>query len=106
MSNYKIIITDRAINDLINIGDYITYTLLEPRIALNLVKEIRESIYKLRVFPFRQTLVNDEVLAEQGIRCLPYKNYYIFYIVEADRDDVLIIRIGYNKRNWKQILGI
>ena len=104
VKSYNIILTGRAREDLIDIGDYITYTLCEPEIALNFIKNIRKEIQTLSEFPERQPYIEDEVLATQGIRCLPYKNYYIFYEVEQTAQRVIILRIGYNRRNWKDIL--
>ena len=54
--------------------------------------------------PQRCALINDPVLAMQGIRYLPYKNYYVFFVVIEEVQQVLIARIGYNRRNWKEIL--
>lgn len=105
MSNYNVLITNRAKNDLVGIGDYITYTLFEPEIALNLIKGIRQQINKLSELPIRQSFIDDVVLASQGIRCLPYKNYYIFYQIEELTKTVFVLRIGYNRRNWKEILN-
>jgi toxin ParE1/3/4 len=104
MVSYKIILTGRAREDLIDIGDYISYTLCEPEIALNFIKNIRRAIETLSEIPERQPYIDDEVLANQGIRFLPYKNYFIFYEVEISVHKVFILRIGYNRRSWKDIL--
>lgn len=41
---YRIRLTQRAKDDTIDIGDYITYTLLEPDISSNFIKGLRASI--------------------------------------------------------------
>jgi len=46
MQIYKIVMTNRSKDDLIDIGDYITYTLLEPETARNFIKGLRKSINK------------------------------------------------------------
>jgi toxin ParE1/3/4 len=104
MPDYSVIMTVKANDDIIDIGDYITYTLLEPDTALNLVKGLRLSISSLKSFPKRYALVDDIVLKSQGIRCLPYKNYFAFYIVIDEMNMVVILRVGYFRRNWKEIL--
>lgn len=38
MSEYKLTITQRVKNDIIDIGDYITYKLLVPDISLRFIK--------------------------------------------------------------------
>ncbi|MBQ8326418.1 MAG: type II toxin-antitoxin system RelE/ParE family toxin [Lachnospiraceae bacterium] len=79
MNNYRITLTKRAKDDIIDIGDYITYTLLEPNISINFIKGLKQSISQLKFFPYKFPLVQDDLLQNQGIRCMPYKNYYIFY---------------------------
>lgn len=105
MNEYRITLTQRAKDDIINIGDYITYTLLEPDISSNFIKGLRTSISQLKFFPYKFPLVQDEIMQNQGIRCMPYKNYYIFFEIVESMHVVIILRIGYNRRNWKDILA-
>lgn len=105
MNDYRITLTQRAKDDIIDIGDYITYTLSEPDISKNFIKNLRTSISQLKRFPYKFPLVQDDTLQNQGIRCMPYKNYYIFYEVVEIMQVVIVIRIGYGKRNWKDILA-
>lgn len=104
MDNYHLTLTERAKDDIIDIGDYITYTLLVPDTSSNFIKDLRNSISQLKFFPYKFPLVQDDILQSQGIRCMPYKNYYIFYEVIETIQVVIVLRIGYNKRNWKDIL--
>jgi toxin ParE1/3/4 len=104
MPEYRIVLTKRAIDDIIDIGDYITYTLLEPETSRVFIKGLRQPIASLSNLPNRYLLVNDIALSSQGIRCMPYKNYYIFYEMIDIMETVIVLRIGYNRRNWKEIL--
>ena len=104
MDDYRIILTQRAKDDIIDIGDYISFILLEPEISISFIKGLKNSISQLTLFPAKFPLVQDDTLQSQGIRCMPYKNYYIFYKIVEIRQVVIILRIGYNKRNWKDIL--
>ncbi len=104
MQPYRIVLTGRAKDDIVDIGDYITYTLLEPETALDFVRGLRRSIATLKELPERYTLIDDEVLASQGIHCMPYRNYYVFYEVIRAMNTVIVLRVGYNRRNWKEIL--
>ncbi|MCB6202021.1 type II toxin-antitoxin system RelE/ParE family toxin [Extibacter muris] len=104
MPDYKILLTRQAKDDIIDIGDYITYTLLEPETARKFVGGLRKTIVKLNEFPERYPLVVDVVLASQGIRCMPYKNHYIFYQIVNGLKTVVVLRVGHNRRNWKEIL--
>ena len=87
----KIKITDWAERDLEAYGDYIAYQLKNPIAALGIVNGIREQINDLIMFPERNALDDDSVLAGLGVRVAYYKNYKIYYIV--DDDIIYIIRI-------------
>lgn len=104
MNDYRITITQRARSDIIDIGNYITYTLSEPDISRKFLNDLRNSISQLKFFPYKFPLVQDDLLQSRGIRCMPFKNYYIFYQITESMHLIVILRIGYNQRNWKNIL--
>lgn len=104
MNDYQITLTKRAKDDIVDIGDYITYTLLEPDTSRTFIKGLRQSISQLKFFPYKFPLVQDDILQSQGIRCMPYKNYYVFYEIVKAMQVVIILRIGCKRRNWKDIL--
>lgn len=62
MSDYELTITQRAKDDIIDIGDYITYKLLVPEISLQFIENLRNAIQQLRNFPYKFPLVQDEYL--------------------------------------------
>ena len=51
MKEYNIILTRRAKDDIVDIGDYIAYTLLEPETAHRFVTGLRSSIVTLKELP-------------------------------------------------------
>lgn len=104
MDKYRITLTERAKNDIIDIGDYITYTLLEPDISRKFIKGLKNSISQLKFFPYKFPLIQDDILQNRNIHCMPYRNYYIFYEIADAAQIVIILRVGYNRRNWKDIL--
>ena len=75
MDKYRITLTQRATDDIIGIGDYIAFQLLQPDTSENFIKGLRH-----------------------------YKNFYVFYEVIEITQVVIILRVGYSKRNWKDIL--
>lgn len=103
-NTYQIVMTRQAKQDVIDIGDYITYTLLDPDTSRHFIRNLRKAISTLSSFPYKYPLIQDNILAEQGIRCMPHHNYYIFYKIIADKNIVIIVRIGYHRRNWKNLL--
>lgn len=91
MKQYQIEITELAEQDLENAGDYIAYELKNPTAAQNAVKGIRAQIDSLSNFPERNELDEDELLATLGVRKDYYRNYKIYYVIDADT--IYIVRI-------------
>lgn len=104
MNDYHIFLTQQANADIINIGDYISFISSEPDISKKFIEGLRNSILQLKLFPCKFPLIQDPVLQSHGIRYMPYKNYYIFYKVIESTQIIIILKVGYNKRNWKDIL--
>lgn len=91
MEQYRIEITELAEQDLENAGDYIAYELNNPTAAENTVKGIRTQINTLSIFPEKNELDEDEILAGLGVRKDYYRNYKIYYVIDVDT--IYIIRI-------------
>ena len=96
--------SSQAKRDMRDIGDYIAYTLLQPEAAFRLIEGLEKTVESLKLFPKRHGLVREPVLRCDQIRCIPYQKYYIFYKVIETKNIVLIVRVGFNRRNWKEIL--
>lgn len=78
MTKYRITLTQKAKDDIVDIGTYITETLLSPDTSKNLIKGLRNSISQLKHFPYKFPLVQDDILQGQKIHCLPHKNTISF----------------------------
>ncbi len=100
MIDYRIVFTERARDDLIDIGDYIAFTRAEPDISKRFIKDLKNSISQLRNFPYKFPIIQDEILRSKNIRCMPYKEQYVFYQVIESRQTVIIVRIGHRRRKW------
>ena len=84
MTKYRLTLTQKAKDDIVDIGTYITETLLSPDTSRSFIKGLRTAISELKFYPFRFPLVQDDYLRNQGIHCFPYKNYFVFYIITAN----------------------
>lgn len=91
--NWEIEFTDQAKQDLRDILDYITYELQEPKVAVNLVRQITKEILSLNQMPMRYRLYDEEPWKNQGLRCFPVKNYLIFYYPDETKNTVYAVRI-------------
>ncbi len=104
MEGYTISILPRAKKDIISTADYIKYELLQADIAKQFAFGVMTTIGKLKEFPYRCKLVRDQVLSNMGVRCVRYRNYYVFYIVIEESKDITILRVTYYRRNWSRLI--
>ena len=104
MKKYDVLMTDEASNDIRGIADYISSELREPALALKLISRLKDAISSLEDMPQRCSLVADETLAQQGIRKMLVENYIGFYVLDEPKGAVYVIRILYNRRDWKSII--
>lgn len=99
VTDYHIIFSTRVVNDLQDIGNYITFVLLEPDISRNFIKGLHKSISRLSIFPYMFPLVPDNILHNKATRRMPYKNYLIYYSVVETMHIIVVHRIVSSKRD-------
>lgn len=100
----KVILTEPAEYDLIEIEYYIHVHLCNPEAALRITDGILNKAEQLGYFPKEHPYVADELLGNVGVRMTSFDNYNIFYYYDEKLDRVHIIRILYSKADWKDIL--
>ena len=96
---YKIVLTEQADTDLRGIYEYITFTLLEPRIAVRQLKRIEKAIQSLGEMPNRFRVFEKEPWHSRGLHQMPVANFIVFYILKTEDKTVIIIRVMYGGRN-------
>ena len=94
----KVIVTEAAINDLIQIGQYIKRD--SPERAKAFVDELYERCQRLGNMPRAFPLVPGH--EQSGIRRRPHGNYLIFYV--AKRSTVEILHILNGAMDYERIL--
>jgi len=99
MKSFKIIMTDDATENLIELKNYIASVLLVPDVALSYVRAIRKEIEKLETLPKKLKLVDDEPWRSMGLRKFMVKNFYVYYRVDDESQYVYILNIIYAKRD-------
>lgn len=104
MKTYKVLLTEKAENDVIDIKRYISVDLHEPENALRLVQKFHETIEGLSALPSRFSYVADEVLALKGIHKVVIDNYIIFFGINEKEQAVHILRVLYYRRDWASLL--
>jgi toxin ParE1/3/4 len=100
----KVVFAKTAKYDLLDIEYYIFTELENPQAANRVSHGILNVAESLKLYPMRHALVNDEFLSEIGVRRVQFDNYNIFYYYDSESDIVYIIRILFNRVDWKNVL--
>ena len=100
----KVVFTEPAEYDLLDIEHYIFVELCNPQASGRITEGILQAAEKLADFPTGHPLLNDPLLSAVGLRMTRFDNYNIFYYYHQDTDVVYIIRVLYNKADWQNIL--
>lgn len=100
----KIVFTEPAEYDLLDVEYYIHVHLCNPQAADRIVDGIIDTIRDLEIFPEKHPFVSDDLLNGIGLRMTQFDNYNIFYNYDITEDVIHIIRILYNRVDWKSIL--
>lgn len=100
----RVVFTEPAEYDLLDIEYYIFVDLCNPQAAQRISDGILDSVEKLSDYPEVHPLVEDALLRSVGLRMTYFDNYNIFYYYDIQKDVVYIIRILYNKVDWQSLL--
>ncbi len=101
----KVTITPEAEYDLDEIYDYILHHFLTPQAAENTMSNIRQAIQRLIEIPDLGIDVSKRLgkpfSNTHTLRMTIAGNYLVFYIVDGQQ--IAILRVLYQKRNWIEI---
>ena len=100
----NVVFTEPAEYDLLDIEYYIFVDLNNPQASERVIDGILDAAEKLEDFPEDHPLLDDELLCRLGLRMTRFDNYNIFYYYNEQQDIVYILRVLYNKADWKNIL--
>lgn len=101
---YQIQYTPLAYEDLDGIDSYIAETLGNSFAADSLMEKMEKSIQQLKDFPYLGSEVGDAYLASKGYRKLVVDNYIVFHLVSEEQRMVIVMRVVYGAREYKNLL--
>ena len=101
---YTVHITFAAERDIEYTIDYIDSVLKNSTAAKRLFNQIKFKLPSLSNMPQRCALANDPFLSSRGIRNLIIDHYFAFYQIDETAHTVHILRLLYEKSDWKNIL--
>lgn len=102
---YRVEITEPAQQDMMELYLYISEILKELASAQRIYFSIRDAILSLDEMPGRYAVIDEPWFADLGIRKMPVENYLVFYQVEQEEPLVTVLRVLYNRREWRFLFG-
>lgn len=104
-SDYRYSLTEIAQDDFSRIIDYIVNTLLNPAAASSLADKIEDTLENLCRTPFTGTEVHNPFLTTDNVRKILVKNYILYYVVDPDSKEIIVIRIGHFLQDQDKLLS-
>ena len=98
----KLRVTPAALDDLVEIKQYISETLFNPSAAKSTVQRIMDDYLRLQDTPYIGTNLSSKLNVETSFRFLVSGNYLIFY--DINDKTIEIHRILYGKSDYAQVL--
>ena len=98
--NWKIQYSEKSLEDLEAIHNYISNVLLAKTTANMQIERIMQFIDTLAEMPLRHPAHDEEPWKSKGIRFFAIGNYLVFYLPDKKTNSVKIIRIMYGKRSF------
>ena len=99
-TKYEVIITERAKQELREIYDYISKSLMEENTANKLIDKIENDLLQLETIPEGFSIIENYLKKDSEYRRLPINNYVAIYRVDKKGRKVYIVRIIYGGRNY------
>ncbi len=100
---YKLTLTRESGKDVDNLAAYMVYNLKNGQAAGNFLKQYDRQVRNLATFPFGYRGIGFEYQGYE-IRVKPFSSYNIFFVVDALKHQVTILRVLKDRQNWKTIL--
>ena len=94
MREYPVKITEKALNDMNGMYEYIAGNLQSPENAMGQYNRIADGVIELGFFPEKFRLVDFEPERSQGLRRMLVDNYSVFYVFKEEV--VTVTRVLYS----------
>ena len=98
-NKYEIKVTRQALEQMREIAHYISYDLMAPEAADNLLDDLKASILKLSVLPKKYPLIEEEPWRSEGVRKIVVKNFLGYYWIDEEYNKVQVTAVIYSKRD-------
>ena len=96
-SDYTFIVSPSAEENIDKIIRYISIDLENRKAASALIESFYKKIHDIIAFPYSYPIFNNEYLIQKGIRKAKIKNFNIFYVINEEEKEIIIMEIMHNK---------
>ena len=100
----KVIFTDTAKSDLLEIARGIAELSKDKALALRFVRELQEETKRLEQFPESGAVPRDRVLKSSGYRFLVHGDYLLFYLYTKEENAAYIMAVFHGKRDYFRVM--
>ena len=103
--SYQVRIADEAERDLREIFAYIAFTLQSVKNAAGQLSRLQDEILSLSEMPERYRRYELEPWYSRGVRRFAVDNYAVFYLPDAKKNEVNVLRVLYGGRDLDRIMA-
>ena len=104
MKKYVVEISETAEQDLENIISYLRYNLSGDIIADKYKLLFKQELKDLENIAGSMPILDENLTGHKNIRKINVRNYIVFYIVDEENSEALILRIGHAFMDWEKYL--
>lgn len=101
--HYKVVVTQEALEDVSNLAIYMIDTFKNQKAADDFLVAYDRQMKMLSAFPIGYRGISIEYRGYE-IRLKPFDTYNLFFIVDDEMEQIVILRLLKNLQDWKRIL--
>ncbi len=101
---YDYVLTEVAEADIDDVFEYIAVELANPDAASDFADELEEKLDELCRTPKNGRLVENDFLKRDDIRRILVGNFIVYYVIDDEKKQIVVLRVVYSKRDQGNIL--
>ena len=101
---YDYVLTESAEADIDEVFDYIAGELVNPDAASAFADELEEKLEEICKTPKAGRPVHNPYLKRDDVRRVLVKNYIAYYLIDEEEENIVVLRVVYNRRDQDKIL--
>lgn len=103
-TDYNVIISDSAKQDLQKFTDYILKKYKDPFVVKNVMKDFVKTVERMRRFGDSQPILEIPSVRGKNLRVVSFKRYALKMFYEIHGDTIKIIRIKHERQDYYNML--